>query len=68
MRPIVPESEGPSRPLSIRFPEGIIKRLDEVAKQTGNDRSTVILHLCRWGLDEVERQQLEEKRRASKGG
>ena len=67
MRPVVPESEGPSEPLSIRFPVGLKRRVDAVAEETGNDRTNTILHLIRWALDEYERQQLEEKRR-SKGG
>lgn len=63
VRPVVPEGEGPTSPLSIRFPKKVIERLDEVAKATGNDRSTVILHLVRWGLEEFDRQRLDEERR-----
>lgn len=66
MRPVIPEGEGPSTPLSIRFPEKLIARLDVVAKSTGNSRTEVILHLCRWGLDEYERQREEEAPKSQK--
>lgn len=60
VKPVVPQGEGPTSPLSVKFPEKLIERLDEVAKATGNTRSSVILHLVRWGLDEYERQRAEE--------
>lgn len=68
MRPVVPEGEGPTQPLSIRFPKRLIERLDEVAKTTGNDRSTVVLHMVRWALEEFDRQRLEEARRRKSEG
>lgn len=60
MRPVIPESEGPTMPLSLRFPAKLLARLDAVAKVTGHPRTDVILHLVRWGLDEYERQRAEE--------
>jgi predicted DNA-binding protein len=63
---VIPESEGPTMPLSLRFPRRILDRLDAVAKVTGHPRTDVILHLVRWGLDEYERQRNEEREAAKK--
>jgi metal-responsive CopG/Arc/MetJ family transcriptional regulator len=54
--PIVPQGVGDTRPLSIRFPSDLIKRLDACALATDNSRSEVIVYLVRWGLDEYKAQ------------
>lgn len=53
-------------PLSLRFPQKLLARLDAVAKVTGHPRTDVILHLVRWGLDEYERQRAEETAKSQK--
>lgn len=58
--PVVPDGEGDAKPLSIRFPEGLKRRIDEVAKKTGNDRSTTILHMVRYALKEWDRREAED--------
>lgn len=60
MNPVVPEGEGVASPLSLRIPEKVLRRIDAVAKATGNPRSETMLHLMRWALDEYERQRAEE--------
>ena len=66
VRPVIPAGEGPTTPLSIRFSERLIAQLDRVADDTGNNRSEVVVHLVRWGLEEYERQRAEEKDAAKK--
>ncbi len=61
VKPVIPPGEGPTRPLSIRFPDALLKRVDAAAKTSGNDRSTTVLHLVRWALDEYDRQRAAEK-------
>ena len=61
VKPIVPLGEGKTSPLSIRFSEALMRRLDAVAKVTGNNRSETVLHLVRWALDEYGRQRAAEK-------
>lgn len=58
--PVVPEGEGVGYPLSMRYPKGLLKRIDKVAKETGNTRTDTILHMLRWALAEVDRQRAEE--------
>lgn len=61
--PIIPENEekGPSRPLALRFPVALIKRLDRAAAATGNSRTQVIIHLLRWGLDRYEQARAADQ-------
>lgn len=66
MRPVIPDGEGPTTPLSIRFPQKLIEQLDAVAEATNNSRSEVVLHLVRWGLEEYERQRAEEQTASKK--
>lgn len=66
VRPIVPDNEGPTTPLSIRLPAKLRERLKRIADATGNDLSTTMLHLVRWGCEETERQQMLERERAKK--
>lgn len=66
VRPVIPDGEGPTTPLSIRFPERLIEQLDKVAAATSNTRSEVVLHLVRWGLEEYERQRNDEREAAKK--
>ncbi len=55
MSRIVPESEGPlSKPVSLRFPEKLLARLDACAERNGYSRGETILHLLRWALSEDE--------------
>lgn len=60
---LVPQGFGPreSKPRSTRWPEGLIKRVDAVAKATGHDWTTALFHLVQWALDEYDRQRAEEK-------
>jgi metal-responsive CopG/Arc/MetJ family transcriptional regulator len=62
MNPVVPEGEGVASPLSLRIPEKLVKRVDAVAKATGNSRTETILHLMRWALDEYDRQRAADAR------
>lgn len=57
---IVPISEGPTRPLSLRLPDRLRARVLAVATATGNDLSTTLLHLARWGCSEIEREWASE--------
>lgn len=63
MDPVIPVGEGHGKPLSIRFPLALLKRIDAAAKATGNNRTETILHLLRWALDEYERQRANERAR-----
>lgn len=60
--PIVPPGEGAGVPLSIRYPKGLLERLDACAKATGNNRNETIMHLLRWALTEFEASQEQKKR------
>lgn len=66
VRPIVPDNEGPTTPLSVRLPAKLRERIRRIADATGNDLSTTLLHLVRWGCEETERQQMLERERAAK--
>lgn len=61
MKPMVPKSEGPARPIPVRLTEPMLDRIDAVAKATGNERSETIRHLLRWALDEYDAQRAAEK-------
>lgn len=61
VKPVVPEGEGPGVPLSVRYPKGLLVRIDACAKDTGNSRTETLLHLLRWALDEYETQRAAEK-------
>lgn len=63
VNPVVPPSEGPSTVLSVRVPQRLRERIERVAEETGHDRTTAVLHLLRWALDEYDRQRAEEKAR-----
>lgn len=60
---IVPPGEGAGVPLSIRYPKGLVDRLDVCAKETGNTRNDTIMHLLRWALTEWEQQTAEKPKR-----
>ena len=66
VRPIVPDNEGPTSPISLRLPKRLRERLDRIAAQTGNELSTTMLHILRWGCEETERQQMFERERHAK--
>lgn len=61
MQPIVPQGEGPGAPLSMRFPKGLLKRVDACADATGNTRTDVVMHLLRWALETYETERLREQ-------
>lgn len=61
--PVVPPSEGPSSVLSVRVPQRLRERIEAVAEATGHDKTTTVLHLLRWALDEYDRQLAEESRK-----
>jgi metal-responsive CopG/Arc/MetJ family transcriptional regulator len=58
---VVPQGEGPTKPVSLRFPTSIIRRLDACAAATDNSRSDVIFYLLRWALDQYESQVAAER-------
>lgn len=60
-RQVVPKGEGATRPLSIRYPEAILKELDKIAKETNNDRTSTIMHILRWGIAEYKAQRAVER-------
>lgn len=66
MKPLIPVGEGKGKPLSMRVPEQVLKRIDKVAHETQNSRTDAILHLLRWALDKygAERAAEEEARKA----
>lgn len=55
---IVPDnSEENTTPLSIRFPDDLLRRVDACAAATGNKRSRTVVHLVTWAIDQWEKQQ-----------
>lgn len=58
---VVPKGEGPTKPLSIRFPEKILKDIDRVASETNNDRTATIMHMLRWAVAEYKAQKEVEQ-------
>ena len=69
MNPIFPPGDDSraSRPLAIRFPAELIRRIDQVARETHNTRSAIVLHAVRWALDEYQRQRDAEDARQKRG-
>jgi hypothetical protein len=47
---------------SLRMPRALIAELEAVAKESGYTRSDVIVHFCRWALEEYKRERVERKR------
>lgn len=61
VKPVVPEGEGGSTvQIGIRTPEKLLASIDEIAKETGNDRTSTVLHLVRWAIDEYRKQRALE--------
>lgn len=54
---IVPKSDGPVKPLSVKFPTKTLKRIDHVAKTTGQNRSATVNYLVSWALDQWEKNE-----------
>lgn len=55
---IVPDNSGENTsPLSIRFPDDLLRRIDACAAATGNKRSRPVVYLCAWAVDQWEKQQ-----------
>ena len=46
-----------TRPLSFRMPAAMLRRVDQVAKATGNTRSDVLLYLLRWALVAYDKRE-----------
>lgn len=66
-KPIIPIGEGNGIGLSMRYPQNLVARLDSIAKATGNTRTSVIMHLLRWALEQYESNPANRlARRASK--
>ena len=63
VEPVIPEGEGPGKPLSLRVPEQLLKRIDVVAKETRNSRTDAVLHLLRWALSKYESEREAERAR-----
>lgn len=61
---VVPEGEGIGHPLSVRYPEKLLARIDACAEETGNSRTDAILHLLRWALDRYEATKTQPKKSA----
>lgn len=70
MDPVVPESEGPGVPLSMRYPKALLARVDACAKATGHNRTDTIMHLLRWALAQFEKGQADEgdPKKGKRGG
>lgn len=52
---VVPEGEGPlSEAITLRIPQRLLKDIEQIAKETANDRSKTMLHLMRWARDEYK--------------
>ena len=58
---IVPRGIGETKPLSIRFPVDLLRRLDACAAETDNSRSEVVVHMVAWALDQYEEQRAAER-------
>lgn len=58
---IVPEGDGDSSPLSIRYPSALVKRIDAIAKQTKNTRTDTIIYLLKWAVATQEAQTRDEQ-------
>jgi metal-responsive CopG/Arc/MetJ family transcriptional regulator len=58
---VVPQGDGPTKPVSLRFPVSLLRRLDACAAATDNSRSDVVFYLLRWALDQYEAQIAQER-------
>lgn len=63
MDTIIPKGEHgkPTKPLSIRFRDDMLKRIDRVARETDNTRTDAIMHLLNWALTAYEKQRAGER-------
>lgn len=53
---VVPDGEGKlSQAITVRLPEQLLRRIEQCAKETSNNRSDAILHLLRWALSAYEK-------------
>lgn len=66
MSPIIPPGEGVAKPLSMRYPEQLLKRIDAIAKETRHTRTDTIMHLLRWAVTRYEEEHDAEKRGVAK--
>ena len=57
--------EREDKPRSIRWPQGLIDRVDAIAEQTGHEYTTALFHLLTWACDEYDRQRAAEKKSLS---
>lgn len=51
------DAEGEIIPTSLRFPRGLLAKLDVVARESGYSRTEVITHFVRWALQEYEMEK-----------
>jgi metal-responsive CopG/Arc/MetJ family transcriptional regulator len=52
---VVPEGEGPlSQAITVRLPKRLLADVEQIAKETKNNRSDTILHLLRWARAEYQ--------------
>lgn len=58
---ILPPPEGEAVGTSIRVPKAMLKRIDDVAEESGHSRTDVILHFLRWALQEYELERAEKR-------
>lgn len=54
---ILPPAEGDTKPVSLRVPEMLLKRIDAISKASGHSRTDVMLHFLRWATQEYELEQ-----------
>ncbi len=62
-RILPPKEEGDTVTTSLRMPRAMIARLDEIADESGYSRTEVILHFCRWAIQEWEAERATKKGR-----
>lgn len=48
---------------SLRVPPAMLKRLDEIAEESGYTRSEVMLHFWRWAIQEYEAEQASRRKK-----
>jgi len=60
--PVFPDNEGELVLTALKLPRKLRDRIDAAAKATGNNRTQTVIALCRWALDQFDKQREEEKR------
>lgn len=53
---ILPPYEGPLIQTGLRMPKALLARLDRIAKVSKHSRTDVIIHILRWGADQLEHE------------